>query len=122
MTSFMLLCSFSILPVFPADQVTVEPGIKIGDLCAALRREGLTLENLASIAEQQAGGFVQVGAHGTGASIPPVDEQVKRMKLVSPALGTMVLSPEHNPALFDLARVGLGALGVLSEITFKVGS
>ena len=35
---------------------------------------------------------MQVGAHGTGASIPPVDEQVVSMKLVTPALGTLELS------------------------------
>ena len=34
----------------------------------------------------------QVGAHGTGATIPPVDEQVVAMKLVTPALGTLHLS------------------------------
>ena len=41
-------------------QVTVEPGVKVGDLCDQLRPMGLTLENLASIAEQQIGGFIQV--------------------------------------------------------------
>ena len=34
----------------------------------------------------------QVSAHGTGAAIPPVDEQVVGLKLVTPALGTIQLS------------------------------
>ena len=58
----------------------------------ALRPHGLTLQNFASIREQAIGGFIQVGAHGTGASIPPVDEQVVAMKLVTPARGTLQLS------------------------------
>lgn len=58
----------------------------------ALRPYGLTLQNFASIREQAIGGFIQVGAHGTGASIPPVDEQVVAMKLVTPACGTLELS------------------------------
>lgn len=58
----------------------------------ALRPHGLTLQNFASIREQAIGGFIQVGAHGTGARIPPVDEQVVAMKLVTPARGTLVLS------------------------------
>ena len=58
----------------------------------ALRPHGLTLQNFASIREQAIGGFIQVGAHGTGARIPPVDEQVVAMKLVTPALGTLQLS------------------------------
>ena len=33
-------------------------------------------QNFASIREQQIGGFTQVGAHGTGATLPTVDEQV----------------------------------------------
>ena len=58
----------------------------------ALRPHGLTLQNFASIREQAVGGFIQVGAHGTGATIPPVDEQVVSMKLVTPAKGTIELS------------------------------
>lgn len=58
----------------------------------SLRPHGLTLQNFASIREQAIGGFIQVGAHGTGASIPPVDQQVVAMKLVTPALGTLELS------------------------------
>lgn len=57
----------------------------------ALRPHGLTLQNFASIREQAVGGFIQVGAHGTGATIPPVDEQVVSMKLVTPAKGAVEL-------------------------------
>ena len=38
------------------------------------------------------GGFTQVGSHGSGATIPPVDEQVVSMKLVTPAQGCLELS------------------------------
>lgn len=47
----------------------------------------------------------QVGAHGTGAAIPPVDEQIVAMKLVTPNLGTLELSNQHNPLLFRMAKV-----------------
>jgi L-galactono-1,4-lactone dehydrogenase len=50
----------------------------------ALKPHGLTLANFASIREQQIGGFTQVSAHGTGAGIPPVDEQVVALRLVTP--------------------------------------
>lgn len=50
------------------------------------RSHGLTLPNLASIAgEQQVGGFVSAGAHGTCASIPPVDEFFTSLTLVTPS-------------------------------------
>lgn len=85
----------------------------------ALRPHGLTLPNLASIAEQQMGGFTQVGAHGTGAMIAPVDHYVTKLKLVTPGLGPIVLTKELNGALFELAKVGLGCLGVVVEVTME---
>ncbi|ONK55547.1 uncharacterized protein A4U43_UnF1730 [Asparagus officinalis] len=62
---------------------------------------------------------VEVGAHGTGARLPPVDEQVVSMKLVTPAKGTIELSKEKDPELFYLARCGLGGLGVVAEVTIQ---
>lgn len=98
---------------------TVQAGVRVREVVEALRPHGLTLQNYASIAEQQIGGFLQVGAHGTGAGVPPVDEQVIRMVLQTPALGRLELSPTHNPALFHLAKVGLGWLGVVTEVTLQ---
>ena len=46
------------------------------------------------------------GALGTGAGVPPVDEQVIRLVLQTPALGQIELSESRNPKLFRLARVG----------------
>merc|ERR1712087_353380 len=100
-------------------QVTVEAGARVKEVVEALRPYGLTLQNYASIAEQQIGGFLQVGAHGTGASVPPVDEQIIRMRLQTPALGPLELSEKSNPRLFRLARVGLGALGIVTEVTIQ---
>lgn len=100
-------------------QATVQAGARVADVVEALRPHGLTLQNYASIAEQQIGGFLQVGAHGTGAGVPPVDEQIIRMVLHTPALGALELSAEKSPRLFYLARVGLGWLGVVSEVTIQ---
>ena len=38
---------------------------------------------------------------------------------VTPALGTLTLSASDNPDLFKLGRVGLGALGIVSEVTLE---
>lgn len=99
-------------------EVTVEAGATVGQVVEALRPHGLTLENLASINLQQIGGFIQVGAHGTGASIPPVDEQVVRFKVVTPRLGTIVVD-EGKPELLEMTKVGIGLFGVISEVTLK---
>ena len=98
--------------------VTVQAGARVSHLLEALRPYGLTLPNLASIAEQQMGGFVQVGAHGTGATVSPVDEYVTALDLDTPARGTLHLTPNHGN-LFCMARVGMGCLGIVSQITMQ---
>jgi L-galactono-1,4-lactone dehydrogenase len=99
--------------------ITVEAGIPVREVIEALRPHNLTLPNLASIAEQQMGGFTQIGAHGTGMAVAPVDEYVTKLKIVTPGRGTIELSKEKDGRLFELARVGLGLLGVIVEITME---
>ncbi|XP_078442008.1 L-galactono-1,4-lactone dehydrogenase [Wolffia australiana] len=100
-------------------RVRVQAGARVSQLVDSLREFGLTLENFASIREQQVGGIVQVSAHGTGALLPPIDEQVVSMKLVTPSKGTIEISKEKDPELFYLARCGLGGLGVVAEVTIQ---
>lgn len=98
--------------------VTVQAGARVSQVVEALRPYDLTLPNLASIAEQQMGGFVSVGAHGTGRTVAPVDHYVTRLKIVTPGRGTVVLTPEDGD-VFHLAKVGLGCLGVVVEVTMQ---
>ncbi|XAR68443.1 L-galactonolactone dehydrogenase [Bertholletia excelsa] len=99
--------------------VRVQAGVRVQQLVDGIKDYGLTLQNFASIREQQIGGIIQVGAHGTGARLPPIDEQVISMKLVTPAKGTIEVSKEKDPELFYLARCGLGGLGVVAEVTLQ---
>jgi L-galactono-1,4-lactone dehydrogenase len=101
-----------------ANTVTVQAGARVSQVVDALRPYRMTLPNLASIAEQQMGGFVQVGAHGTGRCIAPVDHYVTNIKLVTPSRGTLTLT-EDDGELFHMAKVGLGCLGVVVEVTMK---
>ncbi|XP_073151717.1 L-galactono-1,4-lactone dehydrogenase, mitochondrial-like isoform X1 [Henckelia pumila] len=100
-------------------RVRVQAGIRVQQLVDGIKEHGLTLQNFASIREQQIGGIVQVGAHGTGATLPPIDEQVVSMKLVTPGKGTIEVSKEKDPELFYLVRCGLGGLGVVAEVTLQ---
>jgi len=98
--------------------VTTQSGARVSQVIDALNTHGLTLPNLASIAEQQMGGFTQVGAHGTGAKIAPVDHYVTKLRIITPSLGDMVLT-EDQGVFFQLAKVGLGCMGVVAEVTMK---
>lgn len=104
------------------NRVTVQAGARVSQIVEALRPLGLTLQNYASITEQQMGGITQVGAHGTGVKIPPVDEQVVSLRMIAPGLGSneVYLSAEDiDPSLFQLARTSLGMLGIVTELTIQ---
>lgn len=48
-----------------------------------------------------------------------VDEMIVRMKLATPTEGLITLSETLNPRLFRMAKVGLGSLGVVTELTLR---
>jgi L-galactono-1,4-lactone dehydrogenase len=100
-------------------EVTVGAGAKVSAVLAELAKHGLTLSNFSSIQEQQVGGWTQVSAHGTGCRLSTVDEMIVRMQLATPTEGLMTLSESSNKDLFKFAKVGLGCLGVVTELTFK---
>ncbi|MEW5306294.1 MAG: hypothetical protein WDW36_008767 [Sanguina aurantia] len=100
-------------------QITVLAGARVQQVVEALKPHNLTLQNFASIREQQIGGYTQIGAHGTGAALPSVDEHVVAMTLATPGLGVLQLSTDEEPELFRMARVGLGGLGVVTRVTLQ---
>lgn len=106
-----------ICKVGPGPFVIVEAGARVEHVVEELKAHNLTLQNFASIAQQQIGGFIQVSAHGTGVTIPPVDEQVVGFEIITPAFGKFWVNPGDE--LFDVARVGLGALGVISRVKLR---
>ncbi|MDJ1130847.1 D-arabinono-1,4-lactone oxidase [Streptomyces iconiensis] len=103
-----------------AGTVTVAAGTPLKVLNAALAAEGLSLTNMGDIVEQTASGAVSTGTHGTGRESASVAAQITGLELVL-ADGTVLrCSATENPEVFASARLGLGALGVLTELTFAV--
>lgn len=99
--------------------VTVGAGATVKNVLSALSTHGLTLENFSSIQEQQIAGWTQVAAHGTGCSLSTVEEQIIEMKIATPAEGLLTLSDTHLPEIYRWARVGLGSVGVVTQITLR---
>ncbi len=109
-----------------AGLATVEAGCPLHVLNAELLRRGLTLANMGDIQVQTVAGAIQTGTHGTGRDVGGMAAQVAGLELVL-ADGTIMTCSAPAPAadgpaaaLFDAARVGLGALGVLTAVTFRV--
>jgi FAD-linked oxidoreductase len=104
-----------------AGLVTVGAGCPLRVLNAELLARGLSLANMGDIQVQTVAGAIQTGTHGTGRDIGGMASQVAGLELVL-ADGTIATCSAGSPAggLFDAARVGLGALGVLTAVTFRV--
>ncbi|MGW7067902.1 D-arabinono-1,4-lactone oxidase [Streptomyces sp. NPDC054855] len=103
-----------------AGTVTVEAGTPLKRLNAALAREGLSLTNMGDIMEQTVSGATSTGTHGTGRDSASISAQIKALELVTADGTVLTCSEKENPEVFAAARVGLGALGVISAITFAV--
>ncbi|MDO9455025.1 D-arabinono-1,4-lactone oxidase [Nocardioides sp.] len=99
--------------------VTVEAGIRLSALNRALDALGLAMTNLGDIDEQTLAGAISTGTHGTGARFGGLATQVRALVLALPDGSTLTCSPEENPEVFAVARVGLGALGVVTAVTLQ---
>lgn len=101
-------------------RVTVKAGTRLRDLIATLDAHGLALTNLGSIAEQSVAGAISTGTHGTGLTHGVLATQVVAMRLVTGTGEVRVLTAEDGDDLLDAARVSLGCLGIISELTLQV--
>jgi L-gulonolactone oxidase len=99
--------------------VRVQGGITIAQLNERLAGYGLALENLGDIDVQSIAGAISTATHGTGARLGNIPSQVVELTLVLADGSTLVCSPERDEELFRAARVGLGALGVVVEVTLR---
>lgn len=100
--------------------VTVEAGTPLKRLNVALAREGLSLTNMGDIMEQTVSGATSTGTHGTGRESASLSAQIKGLELVTADGSVLTCSEKENPEVFAAARIGLGALGIVTAITFAV--
>ncbi|MFJ4832665.1 D-arabinono-1,4-lactone oxidase [Streptomyces sp. NPDC088747] len=103
-----------------AGTVTVEAGTPLKRLNLALAREGLSLTNMGDIMEQTVSGATSTGTHGTGRDSASIAAQIKGLELVTADGSVLSCSETENPEVFAAARIGIGALGIITAITFSV--
>jgi len=100
-------------------QVTVGGGTRLGDLGAPLQQVGQAMLNLPDIDRQTLAGATATATHGTGIGFTCLSGFVTQLQLVTPAGEVLQVSAENNSDLFNAARVSLGALGVVTELTLQ---
>jgi FAD/FMN-containing dehydrogenase len=99
--------------------VTVRSGTTIRSLNTALDGLGLAMANLGDIDAQTIAGALASGTHGTGASLGGLATQAVGFELVLADGSVVTCSASARPELFAAARVGLGAVGVVSTVTLR---
>ncbi len=103
-----------------AGEITVEAGCRLRDLNEHLYAHGLALANMGDIQEQTVAGAIQTGTHGTGRDLGGIAAQVTALEMVLADGSIVSCSADHEADLFQAARIGLGALGVLTAVTLRV--
>ncbi|MCA1369171.1 FAD-binding protein [Bradyrhizobium sp. BRP14] len=123
LTSGLMLTLSSMQGVVKIDEarkrVSVKAGTTINQLGKALKSNGLSLINQGDIDSQALAGALTTGTHGTGAALGNMASQIVGMRLVQPD-GSILVVDETTPDLLEAARVSVGMLGVISEITLQV--
>jgi FAD-linked oxidoreductase len=98
-------------------RVRVQAGISLHDLNPQLKALGLALPNLGDVDPQSVAGAVSTGTHGTGGKLFGISAAVVGVQLVT-ADGEVREIDESHP-WFGAARVTLGALGIVTEVTLQ---
>ena len=100
--------------------VTLGAGTHLWELPALLEPYGLALANMGDIDRQTIGGALSTSTHGTGLGFTGYAGMIRALRIALPTGQIVTASPTQNAELFEAARVGLGALGVIIHATLAV--
>jgi len=98
---------------------TIRAGTKLAALGPLLAGIGQEMPNLPDINKQTLAGAMATGTHGTGKGMRALHGEALALRLVLPNGKLTQCSRDEQPELFQAARVGLGAFGILSEVTLQ---
>lgn len=102
------------------ETVTVEAGIKYGDLCHVLQQHGYALHNLASLPHISVAVACATATHGSGNGNQNLAAAVKSIEVVTADGNITTFSREKSAEELHGAVVGLGGLGVVTKLTLDV--
>ncbi|EGS22948.1 D-arabinono-1,4-lactone oxidase-like protein [Thermochaetoides thermophila DSM 1495] len=97
----------------------LQAGIRLFQLSAALEAAGLAMPSLGSINEQSIAGAISTGTHGSSLRHGLVSESIVALKITLADGRTVSCSADERPDLFRAALLSVGALGIITEVTFR---
>lgn len=99
--------------------VTLRGGTRLWTVAELLAPHGLALETMGDIDRQSIAGAIQTGTHGTGARFTGFAGTVRALRIALPDGSVLDTSPTRDRDLFEAARLGLGTIGVVLEVTLQ---
>lgn len=100
--------------------VTAMAGTTLRELNEALAAQDLSLTNMGDIDHQTIAGAISTGTHGTGGRVASLSAQVVGFTAVNGHGDEIHASPTAFREVFHVGRLGLGAVGIMTEITLAV--
>ncbi|WP_028006448.1 D-arabinono-1,4-lactone oxidase [Solimonas flava] len=94
-------------------------GTPMSTMGEALKAVGLALPNMSDIDYQTLSGAISTSTHGTGVSFGSYSSQVAGLRLATASGELIDCDAEHHPEIFNAARCGLGALGVITRVRLQ---
>jgi FAD-linked oxidoreductase len=98
-------------------RVTLGAGTVLRDLPPLLDPLGLALENMGDIDAQTISGATSTGTHGTGARFGGLATRITGATLVTGDAQLLTVNATENAELLPAVALGLGALGILVDVT-----
>jgi FAD-linked oxidoreductase len=103
-----------------AMSATLHGGTRLAQVSRQLDAAGLALRNLPDIDMQSLAGAISTATHGTGAALPALHADVTALRLVTPQGEVIDWQQERHADQMAAARVSLGSLGVITQVTMRV--
>ena len=100
-------------------RVRLLAGTRLHRIPALLAPHGLAMANLGDIDRQSIAGAVSTGTHGTGLRFGGIATQVVGATLVTADGELLTVDDEHEPEMLPAVALGLGALGILVDVTLQ---
>ena len=101
------------------NRVTLRAGTRLHDIPRLLEPFGLAMPNLGDIDRQSVAGAISTGTHGTGIGFGGIATQVVGVTMVTADGELLTSDAEQEPELLPALALGLGALGILVEVTLQ---
>ena len=97
-------------------RVTVQGGVRYGDICTEIDEEGLAFHNLASLPHISIPGACATATHGSGIQNGGLATAVSGLHIVTANGDKISIDARQDSNLLEAMVVSLGAFGIITEV------